>query len=228
MTTSGSIDFNLVTNGIVEEAFDICGIGSEGEAISADQYARAKRSLNLIAKAWSASEHLWLRTTRSVTLLASTASYALTPKPGRVLEVRRKVTASAIETPLMQWSRQEYIDMPNKAVDSIPTAFYYEPQSTTGTLYVWPRPSTATAAAISLELTYLRKIEDFDGSADDADMPQEWLRALSYALASELALKYGTPPPVRDEITRRAAEAKALIDSWDTEPASLFLQPAQH
>lgn len=225
MATSGSTDFNLVTNEIIDEAFDICGIGSEGEAISADQYARAKRSLNLIVKAWGTQEHLWLRTERSVTLVASTASYALTPKPMRVLEVRRRVTADNIDTPLTEWSRAEYFEQPNKNIDSVPVAFFYDPQSTTGTLYVWPRPSTATATDMTLRLTYLRRIEDFDGSGDDADLPQEWLRALSYSLAEELALKYGVAPATRREIADRAALARAEINAWDTEPASVYLQP---
>lgn len=225
MTTSGSIDFNLVTNGLIEEAFDLCGVGSEGEPINADMYARAKRSLNLIVKSWGTSEHLWLRTERSVTLIAGTVSYALTPKPMRVIECRRVVTSGGIETPMMEWARQTYIEQPNKAVQSIPTAFYYDPQSTAGTLYVWPAPSTATAAAMTLKLTYLRRMDDFDGSADDADMPQEWLQTLTYALADQLALKYTTDPQRRAEIAARATLLKAELQAFDTEPASLFMAP---
>jgi hypothetical protein len=225
MTTSGSLDFALVTNSLIEEAFDLCGIGSEGEEISADQYARALRSLNLLVKAWSTQEHLWLRTSKTVTLLASTASYALTPKPMRIIEARRKVTSGGVETPLTMWARQQYSEQPNKTADSIPTAFYYDPQLTTGTLYLWPRPSAATAAAMTVELTYLRRIEDFDGSADDPDLPQEWLMALTYGLAAELVLKYNVRPDIAGAIRERAAILKMALDSFDTEPASLFMQP---
>ena len=229
MATSGSVDYGLVTNSIIDEAFDICGIGSEGESISADQYARAKRSLNIMVKAWAASDHLWLRTEASVTLVASQANYALatlfSEKPQRVLEVRRLVTASSIDTPLMEWSRDEYIEQTNKAATGVPVAFYYDPQLSTGTLYVWPTPSTATATDMTLKLTYLRRLEDFDGSANDPDLPQEWLQALTYGLAEQLALKYGVRPDVRGEIAQRAAMYRADMEAWDTEPASLFLQP---
>lgn len=226
MAVSGSTDFNLVTNEIIEEACDLCGIGSEGEAISADIYARATRSLNLIVKAWSAGDHLWLRTQRSVTLVANQNSYALTPKPGRVVEVRRRNIASQIDVPLMQWSQEEYLAQPNKSVASIPTAFYYNPQATAGTLYVWPAPSTSTASDFELQITYLRKIQDFDNSNDDADLPQEWLQALTYALAEQLAIKYmPNNPALVQMLTERAAMYKAHLDSWDTEPASLYLQP---
>lgn len=229
MPVSGSTDFALTANEIITEAFDICGIGSEGEAISSDQYSRARRSLNLIVKTFGASDHLWIRTDASVTLVASQANYALATllsvKPARVLEVRRRVTSGSLDTPLTEWSREEYLSQPNKTTDSIPVAFYYDPQRDTGTLYVWPRPSTTTATDMTLQLTYLRRINDFDTSSDSPDLPQEWLQALCYALASELALKYGVEQGIRQEIAARAAFLKDQLESWDTEPASIYLQP---
>lgn len=232
MTTSGSTNFALVANTLIEEAAAICGIASEGEAVSAYVYSQGMRSLNLIAKAWSASGHLWIKTEGSVTLVASQAGYALatlfSKKPSRVLSVRRQVTTGGVETPLMEWAREQYFDQPNKTTASVPTAFYYDPQLATGTLYLWPTASTATAAAMTLNVTYLRPIEDFDASGDSPDLPPEWTLALSYALAEQLALKFGRPAELRREIAERAAVYKAQIESWDTEPASLFLQPAGH
>lgn len=218
-------EYTLVANQIIEEAFDLCGVGSEGEPISADQYQRALRSLNLLIKAWGAEEHLWLRTETTVTMAGGTAEYTLDPKPMRVIEVRRNNIVSGIDTPLTQWAREQYTEMPNKASQSIPTAFYYDPQKSTGTLYVWPSPSTATASQFQLKLTYLRQFDNFNDSNDQADMPQEWQFALAYALADELALKYGVTPRIASIISQRAALYKAQINSWDTEPASLFLQP---
>lgn len=229
MATSGSKNYNLVTNEIIEESFDICGIGSEGESISADMYDRARRSLNLIIKTWGANPHLWTRTEASVTLVASQATYALatlfSSKPMRVESVRRRVTSSSTDTPLMELSRQEYFDTPNKTTDSIPIGFYYDPQLTTGTLYVWPRPSTTTASTMTLQVTYLRRMDDFDGSADDADVPQEWLEALCYALAEKLAIKYMISPDRRAEITARAGLLYRELKGFDNEPASIFMQP---
>lgn len=226
MTTSGSSDYSLTALGIMEEAFDLCSIGSEGEAISADMYQRAARSLNLIVKTWGTHEHLWLRTAMSVALVASQAAYSLSPKPMRVIEARRKVTASGIETPLTEWAQKTYLEQPNKAVASIPTSFYYDPQRDAGDLYLWPTPSTATASAMTVELTYLRPIQDFDATGDNPDLPQEWLQAMTYALAAELALKYcATNPGLIGKIEQRAAALFAQLDSFDTEPASLFMQP---
>lgn len=223
--SDATIDFTMVGNEIIEKAFSIAGIGSEGEAISADQYRRALVSLNLIIKTWGTSEHLWLRTSQSVTLIEGQAGYVLSPKPMRVIECRRKVTSGGIEVPLTEWARSTYTDQPNKAVKSIPTSFYYDPQAGTGTLYIWPTASAATASAMTLELTWLRRPQDFDTSADPADMPQEWLMALTYALSAELALEYGVAPQIMQRIEARASMLYDQLQAFDTEPASLFMQP---
>ena len=76
-----------------------------------------------------------------------------------------------------------------------------------------------------MQLTYLRKIEDFDNTNDDPDLPQEWLRALAYTLAGELALKGGVAPDIRAEISARAKSYMDDIKGWDNEPASIFVYP---
>lgn len=230
MATSGSTDFTLSNNEIVAKAFNILGVGSEGEPITARMYQDGTLSLNLLLKTWGAQAHLWTLTEGSVTLVASQADYALATlfsvKPMRVLSVRRRVTASSIDTPLMEMSRQEYYDQPNKTIASVPTSFYYDPQRATGALSIWPTPSTATAADQTLKVTYLRRMEDMDGSSDEADVPQEWLQALIWNLALDLMTEY----PVNDAtlaklIIGRATKLYDDLKGFDEEPASIFLQP---
>lgn len=224
MTTSGSTDYTLTTNDLIDEAYNLCGIGQEGESITADMYARATRSLNLMVKTWQAQGHLWLKTERTLTLTASTASYNMSPRPLRILSIRRRTTGS-IDSPLMELSREEYFELPNKTVAGTPLNWFYDPQRSTGTLYLWPTASTAVAASDSLKITYLRAIEDFDTSTDNPDVPQEWLETLAYNLAVKLALKYGVNPTKRAEIALEAARLFASLHGWDNETASLFIQP---
>ena len=226
MTTSGSVDFGLTTNEIIEKAFHILGVAAEGEALSARAYEDGRLSLNLMVKSWGSKKHLWLQTTRSVTLVDGQAAYTLTPKPMRVIEARRRVTSSQIDTPMMEWARQTYYDQPNKTITSIPTAFYYEPQRDTGTLYLWPAPSSSTANTMTVELTYMRRMDDFDASNNEPDLPQEWLEALVWNLANRLEPEYPVNDPrLAQKIEARAEMLLAEIESFDTEPASLFLQP---
>lgn len=231
MATSGSVDYGLVTNTIIDAAFNRLGVGSEGEALTARMYEDGRRALNLMVKEWGTTGHLWLETEAAVTLVASQGNYALatlfSKKPLRVLSVRRRLTTSTTDTPMHALSRDEYDNLPNKTVEGTPTSFYYDPQRATGTLYVWPEPTSAVATANTLRVTYLRPIEDFDASNNDPDLPQEWLNALIWNLADELEAEYPLNDPRRaGKIHDRAVETKAAIEAWDTEPASLFLQPA--
>ena len=227
MSVSGSIDFNMVANQIIRKAFQILGVAAEGESVSADMYARGLESLNLLIKTWSAQEHLWTRESQSLTLVAGQAPYVITPKPMRILSARRKNTASGYETPMTMWARQQYLDQPNKTTSlSTPVNFYYDPQRAIGTLYVWPAPSAQVAAAFTIEMEVLRRMDDMDASNNDADLPQEWLQALIWNLADDLITEY----PVNDgniasKIERKAAMLYADLKGWDNEPASIFLSP---
>jgi len=225
MATSGSTDYTLVTNTIIDEAFAILAVKSEGVSISAYQYEDARTSLNLMIKTWGISDHLFTRKETTQALTGSTASYALAVKAQRIEEVRIR-DSSNNDTTLTEWTMQQYKEQANKTTTGPPTAWYYDPQNTTGTLYLWPTPSTADASEYTVYFTYLRVIEDFDTSADSADFPQEWLETLCYGLAARLAFKYVSDPQRRLEIRAAAKEMKAELDSWDTETGSLFLQPA--
>jgi len=226
MATSGSTDFTLTSAQIIEKAFQILGVGQEGEALTARMSADGMLSLNLLLKTWGAKPYLWIKSEQSITLTQGTTNYTTSPRAMRVLSVRRKTTSSGIGVPLNELSRSDYYNQPNKTVESVPTAFYFDPQLSTGKLYVWPTASSATASAQTLSVTYLRRIEDIDASNNEADLPQEWLQTLIWNLANELEPEY----PVTDsrlaiKIEAKAARLLADLSVWDNEPASVDLQP---
>jgi hypothetical protein len=228
MTVSGSTNYSLTANQIIDKAFHRLGKASEGEAISARMYQDGLSSLNLLIKSkLGTSDRLSLRTEGSLVLVSEQEGYTLTsPFPSRMLSVRRRDSDDS-DTPMQELSRQEYFDLPNKTSSpSIPVSWFFDPQQGSGVLYVWPAPSTDAATDYSLRLTYLRRVSDMDSSTDELDMPQEWLDPVIWLLADDLETEY----PVNDarlamKIERKASEAKQILDYWDTEVASLFMQP---
>lgn len=224
VSTVNVLTFSL--NELIREALDLIGVGAEGEPITADMYRRGKMSANLLVLTLNAQEDLWRHQTVPVTFIADTAAYVITPKPMRITNVRRKQTVGGYETPMTEWSRQEYLDQPNKTSSpSTPVNFYYDPQRDTGTLYFWPAPSAAVATQATAIADVLRPMFLFDTSADTVDMPQEWQEAFVYNLAKRMKLKY----PVNDarisaEIDNMADTLFADLKGWDNEPASVFLQ----
>lgn len=228
MSTSGTNDtFTLSNNEIIAAAFALLGVGSEGEALSDRMYTDGTRSLNLLIKTYSAMDHLWVREQASLTMVAGQAAYVLPNKPMRVISARRKITSGGYEVPLTAWARQEYLDQPNKTSSpSTPVNFYYDPQRTAGTLYLWPAPSAAVAPTITIEYDYLRRMDDMLASNDEAPLPVEWLEALIYNLAVRLMPQY----PVNDGnlsglVIQQAKDLFAALKGWDEEPVSLYVQP---
>lgn len=227
MTVSNITSVQYSLTEIIREALDVIGVGSEGETVTADMYRRGKMSAQLMTQSWNAMENLWRKVQVTVTPVIDTAAYVLTPKPMRILSGRRKLLNGGYETPMTQWARQEYLDMPNKLNSpSTPVNFYYDPQREVGTLYLWPAPSTAVTPTISIILDTLRPMFIMDGVNDTLDMPPEWQETFIYNLAVRLMPKY----PVNDagvanDIKTTAATLFGALKAWDNEPVSIYLQP---
>ena len=54
MATSGSTNFAVTRDDIINEALELLGVLSEGESANADQITSASRTLNMMTKAWQA------------------------------------------------------------------------------------------------------------------------------------------------------------------------------
>lgn len=226
MSVSGSATFTLNAVQIIDKAFHRLGKASEGEAVSARMYEDGLSSLNLIIKSKiGATDRLSLRAEGSLSLVASQAAYPLIG-PVRVFSIRRH-SSEGFDVPMNELSRQEYFDTPNKTVSqSVPVSFYSDPQRDSTTVYVWPAPDTNSASEYTLQYTYLRRPDDMIASGDSLDMPTEWLDPIIWMLADDLETEY----PVNDarlamKIGSKAAEAKQMLDNFDTESASVYLQP---
>lgn len=225
MSVSGTTDFNLTAAQIVEKAYHILGKASEGEAMTPRMLSDGMSSLNLLIKTMGAQSHLWTTEEGELTMVADTPSYVISPKPMRIISARRHQLG--IDTPMNELARSTYFDQPNKTESpSIPVSFYYDPQRAVGTLYLWPAPAASIISSVTIRYTYLRRMDDMDVTNNDLDMPQEWLQAIVWALASDLETEY----PVNDarlanKIDGKAAALVAALKGWDNEPASMFLQP---
>lgn len=146
-------------------------------------------------------------------------------RPVKILDARRYNLISAIEVPLSEMDRIEYMDMPNKTSTGAVNSFFYDRRggtNTTGLIYLWPSPETVDEV---IKMTVARPIEDFSAAGNDADLPQEWIRAIEWGLADELADEYDVPEPKRTRIERRAAQYLNEVNFWERELVSFQLVP---
>lgn len=146
-------------------------------------------------------------------------------RPLKIISARRFNIISEIDVPLFEMDRVEYQELPNKTFEGAVNGFFYDRRGGTnsaGLLYLWPVPSDFDEV---IKMTVARSIEDFSSAGNDADLPQEWIRAIEWGLADELADEYDVPEPKRTRIERRAAQYLAEANWNEKELISFQLVP---
>lgn len=218
MATSGSIDFSMTTRDVCTYALEELRVIAAGETPTDDDMQAVRKRLTLMLKSWQITgPNLWRQTDGSVALVASTASYTLSPRPHRVIEARYR-DANSRDLPMVELTRQEYVDLPLKTTTGIPTSYYVNYQRAATTLYVWPVPASVTTETIVY--TYQRVFEDADTLENDLDIPQEYLETVGMALAARCLGMFGKKD---QDLERRSLMLIAEADQSDREPFVRFV-----
>lgn len=151
-------------------------------------------------------------------------------KPLRIHSMRRVSgvdvagTSTRTEIEMQCLSHDEYFNLTTKTISGTPTCFYYTPDLSTGTLYMWPRPNDPN---IYFEFTYERMLEDFDASTDNADFPTEWLECLTYQLAIRLAPAFGKDQKLQMLLPMASMMYDTMLE-WDSEVNSIQFSPNRY
>lgn len=237
MATSSSTDFSVNRNEIISAALRLIGVGIEGESLSNADTNTASEALNMILKHWMTyGLQLWLRDEKTLTLTQDKGTYTLgqsgSPdvsmiRPLRILDMVRRDTSGTddIDTEMTQLTEDEWYRLPNKSTSATPVDYYYEPTIPNGTLNIWPQPNSTSASDHQIVFSYHTPIEDMDSGADDFDMPVEWMRAVKYALAADVAPEYAVPLSERQSIEAKAQFLLDQVLAWDQEDGSIYFQP---
>ena len=141
-------------------------------------------------------------------------------RPLRVLNVRRILWSSMIETMVTPMSRLDYRNQPDKTQTGVVTQYFYDPQLGIGQFWAWPNPLDSTNG---LRFTYMEPIYDFNTAADYPDFPQEWINCLVWNLSQEIGIEYDIPAARWAMIVKRAEETKDVVSGFDREPESFYL-----
>ena len=127
------------------------------------------------------------------------AVYAYTSRivrPLRVVEARRYNVSSGRDTQLVDpMALLDYRRLPNKTQSGTVTQVCYDPSLTTGYLYLWLTPANLNDL---IKFTWWRPIEDFNAAGDNADLPQEWIRAITFNLAVDMSPEFSVPRDVME------------------------------
>jgi len=147
--------------------------------------------------------------------------YAYTTRANRPMAILNAVrsTSDGTDIPVKVTNRQDYVELIPKANEGSVNQVWYNPQTGTGKLSVWP---TSDNVDDRLTLWVMRTLEDFDAAANDADYPQEWYLPLALNLAVLLAPKYGIGNPQLGALAPMAKYYYEMAQGWDVEESVKF------
>ena len=216
MATSGTTDFNLSIDDLIEESFERCGM----RPTAGYQLSSARRSMNLLFLDW-ANRGLNLWTVEQQTYNLTQGSYEITLDPDTVNVLSAVIRLVGVspqqDISLDRISREEYLDLPDKTVQAQPAQLYAQ-RANTFKVFLYPSPDKA----YTLVYYRIRRIQDAGVYTNTADVNFRFLPCLASGLAYQIALKYA---PERVSMLKQIYEedfARAAAEDRDTASA-LFI-----
>jgi hypothetical protein len=219
MAVSGTYDFNLDIDEVIQEATEMIG----GEDTLGHEPASARRSINLMLKDWqNRGVLLWSTSVSNVTVSASVANYSLSSSTVDALEV--VINRDDTDLQLERITPEEYLLIPNKTQKGRPNQYSIRRGRDNPVLSLWPLPDNSTDI---LKIELVSELQDVNKSAiQNADLPKRFLPCLTCGLAYYMAMKRPLVPENRimmlkanyEELLMRAMEE-------DRERASMYLRP---
>jgi len=219
MATSGTFNFSLEIDDVIQEATEMIG----GEQMLGHEPASARRSLNLMLKDWqNRGILLWSTEASAITVTASVSSYELSDSTIDALQVI--VNRDNTDLPLTRISYEEYLQIPQKGQTGRATQYSIKRNRDNPTLFIWPIPENSTDV---LKVEKISELQDINKSAgQNADVPKRFLPCLSAGLAFYMSIK--RPGVDAGKITFLKQNYEELLEralTEDSERASIFFKP---
>ena len=168
--------------------------------------------------------HRWTLQAATVTLVAGTAAYTLSPQvlAVPVVTLTTGEGGSARDRTLSPLSAADYAMQPNKTHSAPPTSYWFSLTSVP-TVTVWPVPGAASAGPV-LNLQTFRQVGDVDlTNGATLDAPYRFLDAITTGLAARLAQFYR--PEAEDKLNARYEQRIARAAIRDEEDVPVRIVP---
>lgn len=143
-------------------------------------------------------------------------------RPIRILRGTIYDLSNNTEMMMESLNYDEYLNLPIKSTPGRPNNFYYDRllQGTTpytGQAYFFPNPNNVKYL---FKFTYQESLADLVSDTDYSDFPQEWLAALEWNLACELAYHYGKYQELQ-VIQPKAQQELSYVQDFDSDDPSI-------
>lgn len=181
---------SVTARATIQGALKLIGVLDPAETMAPEDADDGLTWLNNMVDMWNL-ERLYIYTIAEV--VATFAGASATIGPGMQIDTPRPVRIesafyrrSGIDYPLAIISSEEYDSISTKGISGdYPEVLYYNANSPTGTVYVWPVP-----ASNEYHLSVQSQLSAFEDLDTLHTLPQGYAKTLMYALAIELAPLY--------------------------------------
>lgn len=207
MATSGTWLFNPELAEMVDEALERCRV--DPAHITVRHILSARRSMRFMLADWATDDYHDFRIRQeSFTAVQSQAVYTggtdFDITDTNLIDVLDMVlTRSGVDTPIIPWSRADYLNLPEKLTEGRPDRCFIDKQRDQIEFTFWPVPENSTDV---ITFNAVRKFEDHDTAADNADIPYYMYDAFAAGLAARLAEKYA-PIELEEKLFLKAGAA---------------------
>lgn len=142
--------------------------------------------------------------------------------------IRRKESTD-YEIPIVDASRKEYFDLPNKDQTGTPIQAYYDRQDRAGEeagiMHLWNSPGSSRPV---INFTYERKIQICVNPDDTLDVPDYAQEAVVYNLAVKLIPKFGASREIYDIVKIEATRLLNDLLSFDADVYPIKMKLRRH
>ena len=219
MAVSGTFNFNLDIDEIIQEATEMLG----GEQTLGHEPASARHSINLMLKDWqNRGVMLWTTAVTAVTVNTSVTSYDLSSNVLDIMEL--VVNRDEVDLQAQRISFEEYQLIPRKGQTGRASQYTVKRNLDNPTISLWPIPENSTDV---LKIETISELQDVDKSAiQNADIPKYFLPPLTCGLAYYLGMKRPGVPENRIMMLKQNYEElldRAMIEN--RERANMFIKP---
>jgi hypothetical protein len=227
MTTSGTYTTvaNLTVAEIIDEAFRRCRI-SPSMTIADHQWS-ARLSFDLMLTDWVNDGVQQFIMDRQVQTLAGMPSDISFIAPAGTIDVFDMVFRNATDNDIQikSISRNDYLDINDKATTGQPITYFVDKTSLPPTVYLWPVQNITGTAVV---YNRLRQIQDVGAPTNTVDSTVLYKEAICACLAAKLAEKYADVekyPTIEKDLLVKAQVAYRRAKNQDRDRSAYIMKP---
>jgi hypothetical protein len=167
---------------------------------------------------WATGEWYWF----DLPAITS-AQYFRVSTAGNITVTEFYLASAVADLPVVQWNRDTWSQINNKAQIGRPSTNYYLERVLTPQITLWPIPNNNYD---HIQVFVQRQVQDIGSLQQDIEIPQRWVESITWQLAVRLAYELpSVPPEIIPLVTQMADKVLIEVERDESDGAPIAIQP---